>query len=190
MKTIFLMTIITYLIHILIISTKSLHMLQQNRYNRGYRYIKWILKNAKEIFYEAKGIIENMAEYCHMENLSFKQNERPSWADVNAYLDIMRGDEKVGNVYEFLSLSNSKSYEYNLDTPYKYSNGGWDFNVNDRTELDIPQDAIIEEYHGYNGITIYTRGTKGVWYLFNAVENFKMAEEKRLWEEIKKKYWS
>lgn len=81
-------------------------------------------------------------------------------------------------------------YEYNLDTPYKYSNGGWDFNVNDRTELDIPQDAIIEEYHGYNGITIYTRGTKGVWYLFNAVENFKMAEEKRLWEEIKKKYWS
>ena len=50
MKTIFLITIITYLIHILIISTKSLHMLQQNRYNRGYRYIKWILKNFKANF--------------------------------------------------------------------------------------------------------------------------------------------
>ena len=50
MKTIFLIVLITYLIHILIISTKSLHMLQQNRYNRGYRYIKWILKNAKENF--------------------------------------------------------------------------------------------------------------------------------------------
>ena len=55
-------------------------------------------KDAKSIFYEAKGIIENMAEYCHMENLSFKQNERPSWADVNAYLDIIRGDEKVGTL--------------------------------------------------------------------------------------------
>ena len=50
MKTIFLITIIKYLIHILIISTKSLHMLQQNRYNRGYRYIKWILKNFKANF--------------------------------------------------------------------------------------------------------------------------------------------
>ena len=50
MKTIFLITLITYIIHIWIISSKSLHMLQQNRYNRGYRYIKWILKNSKEIF--------------------------------------------------------------------------------------------------------------------------------------------
>lgn len=30
------------------------------------------------------------------------------------------GDEKVGNVYEFLSLSNSKSYEYNLDKFIEY----------------------------------------------------------------------
>ena len=50
MKIVFLITLITYIIHIWIISSKSLHMLQQNRYNRGYRYIKWILKNSKEIF--------------------------------------------------------------------------------------------------------------------------------------------
>lgn len=50
MKIIFLITLITYIVHIWIISTKSLHMLQQNRYNRGYRYIKWILKNYKENF--------------------------------------------------------------------------------------------------------------------------------------------
>ena len=81
-------------------------------------------------------------------------------------------------------------YEYNVDSPYKYSNGGWDFKVNNPMELDIPQDAIIEEYHGYEGITIYTRGTKGVWYLFNAMENFKLTERQRLWQEIKEKYWS
>ena len=50
MKFLFLITVIIYLIHISIISTKSLHMLQQNRYNRGYRYIKWILKNYKDNF--------------------------------------------------------------------------------------------------------------------------------------------
>lgn len=50
MKTIFTISLITYLIHILLISPKFLHMLQQNRYNRGYRYIKWIIKNYKDNF--------------------------------------------------------------------------------------------------------------------------------------------
>lgn len=50
MKILFILTLIIYLIYINIISKKSLHMLQQNRYNRGYRYIKWILKNFKENF--------------------------------------------------------------------------------------------------------------------------------------------
>lgn len=50
MKLVFTISLILYLIYICIISTKSLHMLQQNRYNRGYRYIKWILKNFKDNF--------------------------------------------------------------------------------------------------------------------------------------------
>ncbi len=50
MKILFLFSIVIYLIHIKVISTKALHMLQQNRYNRGYRYIKWILKNFKDNF--------------------------------------------------------------------------------------------------------------------------------------------
>lgn len=50
MNVVFIICLVLYLIHIMIISTKSLHMLQQNRYNRGYRYIKWILKNFKENF--------------------------------------------------------------------------------------------------------------------------------------------
>ena len=55
-------------------------------------------KDAKTIFYEAKGIIENMAEYTHMEGLNFIKREKPTWADVNAYLDIMRGETKVGTL--------------------------------------------------------------------------------------------
>ncbi len=50
MLGLFIATIILYIVHIYIISTRSLHMLQQNRYNRGYRYIKWILRNYKSIF--------------------------------------------------------------------------------------------------------------------------------------------
>lgn len=50
MNIVFIISVIVYLLHVMIISTKSLHMLQQNRYNRGYRYIKWILKNFKDNF--------------------------------------------------------------------------------------------------------------------------------------------
>lgn len=50
MKFLFIIASIIYLIYVEIISTRSLHMLQQNRYNRGYRYIKWIIKNYKDNF--------------------------------------------------------------------------------------------------------------------------------------------
>ena len=50
MSLLFIISLIIYFIHINIISTRSLHMLQQNRYNRGYRYIKWIIKNYKDNF--------------------------------------------------------------------------------------------------------------------------------------------
>ena len=67
--TIFLISILIYLISIELISTRALHMLQQNRYNRGYRYIKWIIKNIKEtllnprllfIVFLFTGITENL----------------------------------------------------------------------------------------------------------------------------------
>ena len=55
-------------------------------------------KNAKEIFYEAKGVIENMARYCHMEEIKLEKIEKPSWADINAYLNITKNDETIGTV--------------------------------------------------------------------------------------------
>ncbi len=61
-------------------------------------------KDAKEIFYQIKGVIENISGYTHMEKLSFAKNERPSWADVNAYLDIMLEERKIGSL-GLLSIS-------------------------------------------------------------------------------------
>lgn len=54
MKTLFIISIIIYLFHIYVTSTKALHMLQQNRYNRGYRYIKWIFNHYNENFINTK----------------------------------------------------------------------------------------------------------------------------------------
>ncbi len=55
-------------------------------------------KNAKEIFYEVKGVVEAMPAYCHMEGYTFKQVEKPGWADINAYLNVVRGDEIIGSI--------------------------------------------------------------------------------------------
>lgn len=55
-------------------------------------------KDAIKIFYEAKGVLENMARMTHMEALSLKQIEKPSWADINAYLNITINDEVIGSL--------------------------------------------------------------------------------------------
>lgn len=55
-------------------------------------------KDAIKLFYEAKGILENMARITHMEDFSLKQIEKPSWADVNAYLNIVFNDEIIGSL--------------------------------------------------------------------------------------------
>lgn len=54
MNKLFILASILYLIHMEITSTHQLHMLQQNRYNRGYRHIKWIFKNAVNNFLNDK----------------------------------------------------------------------------------------------------------------------------------------
>ena len=55
-------------------------------------------KDAKEIFYELKGVLENISSYTHMENLRFMQEEKPSWSDPKVYLSILKGQEKVGDL--------------------------------------------------------------------------------------------
>lgn len=86
--------------------------------------------------------------------------------------------------------ANNAGYEYNVKSEYKFGQGFWQFTVEDRSWLDIPEESIIYQDYNKAGESIITQGTQGVWYLFNAVEDFKLREEKRLWEEIKKKYWS
>ena len=57
-----------------------------------------VSKDAKENFYEVKGVIEEMARYCHMEDLTFTNEAKPSWADINAYLNVDHHDKIIGSI--------------------------------------------------------------------------------------------
>ena len=46
----FLISLIPALLYIIIDTLKALHMLQQNWYNDGNRYLKWITNNKKRVF--------------------------------------------------------------------------------------------------------------------------------------------
>src|SRR5574344_281418 len=50
MKTYFILSLILYLFYVILKAKKSMHMLQQNWYNNGNRYFKWILDNFEKVF--------------------------------------------------------------------------------------------------------------------------------------------
>ena len=55
-------------------------------------------KDITALFRKAKGVVEMMAQYVHMETLTFRQTEKPVWADNVVWLNICRGEEKVGDL--------------------------------------------------------------------------------------------
>lgn len=73
-------------------------------------------KDGKEIFYQMKGILENISEFCHMEQISFIQEEKPSWADINAYLNIKCNGENVGSLglVSYATMNDSKIKHTNV----------------------------------------------------------------------------
>ena len=55
-------------------------------------------KDITALFRKAKGVVEMMARYVHMEALTFRQTEKPVWADNVVWLNIYRGEETVGDL--------------------------------------------------------------------------------------------
>ena len=55
-------------------------------------------KDITALFRRVKGVVEMMARYVHMETLTFRQEEKPIWADNVVWLIIYRGEEKVGDL--------------------------------------------------------------------------------------------
>lgn len=52
----------------------------------------------EKVFYDAKGVLESMPRFCHMEGIEFKQVDKPSWADSNAYLNIICNGDVIGTL--------------------------------------------------------------------------------------------
>ncbi|HZK20629.1 MAG TPA: phenylalanine--tRNA ligase subunit beta [Treponemataceae bacterium] len=57
-------------------------------------------KNAEVHFFELKGVLESMARYCHMKNISLEKHERakPAWADEKVYLNIILDTKIIGSI--------------------------------------------------------------------------------------------
>ena len=51
-----------------------------------------------DLFRRAKGVIEAMPRYTHMEGFTFKKEEKPYWADETVWLNIFLGDKKIGDL--------------------------------------------------------------------------------------------
>jgi len=55
-------------------------------------------ENISELFREAKGIIEMMPRYTHMEGFSFRQSEKPYWADDVVWMNVYLGEDRIGDI--------------------------------------------------------------------------------------------
>lgn len=55
-------------------------------------------KKLEQLFREAKGVLEFMPRFTHMEGFTFKKETKPSWADNVVWLNIYVGEEKVGDM--------------------------------------------------------------------------------------------
>lgn len=64
------------------------------------RYLTGALtgNNAEELFFDAKGVLESMSRYCHMEGFTFIREIEPTWADKKVWLNIAVNNEIIGSI--------------------------------------------------------------------------------------------
>ena len=55
-------------------------------------------KDVTALFRKAKGVVELMPRYTHMEGYTFRQTEKPVWADEVVWLNIYLGEEYIGDL--------------------------------------------------------------------------------------------
>ena len=55
-------------------------------------------ERVNSLFRTAKGIVEALPRYTHIEPLTFDQTEKPAWADDVVWLNIVHGGAHIGNL--------------------------------------------------------------------------------------------
>ena len=72
---------------------KVLRALQENRISRVGSD-----KDITTLFRRAKGVVEAMPRYTHMEAYTLRQVEKPVWADTVVWLNLYLGEEHIGDL--------------------------------------------------------------------------------------------
>ena len=54
--------------------------------------------DARQLFREAKGVLEYMHRAAQMEPLGFVQQKKPAWADEKLWVNVTRGEETIGSL--------------------------------------------------------------------------------------------
>lgn len=102
-----------------------------------------------------------------------------------------------GNAHPQASV---EGYEYNMPSPYKYAckhhdEDTWRFTKQSTEDVDLPKGSYETWQMGSGALKIITRGTKGVWYAYNAIVDAQMELAKanggeigKMWEDIKARY--
>jgi phenylalanyl-tRNA synthetase beta chain len=52
----------------------------------------------KELFRRAKGVIESLPRYTHIEPFTFTKENKPTWADEAVWLNVKQGEAQVGEL--------------------------------------------------------------------------------------------
>lgn len=102
-----------------------------------------------------------------------------------------------GNAHPQASV---EGYEYNMPSPYKYAGkhhdeDTWRFTKQSTEDVDLPKGSYETWQMGSGALKIITRGTKGVWYAYNAIVDAQTELAKsgggeigKMWEDIKARY--
>lgn len=54
--------------------------------------------DARSIFFDVKGMLEEICDYCHIEKFSFTHKEKPSWSDDKVYLNLVSENKIIGDI--------------------------------------------------------------------------------------------
>lgn len=153
----------------------------------GYGGIKGLIDLANERLAVAdigQNVKDEIARSWRIEQQGTNKVVLHNEHDKAVYVEFGVGVVGQSQPHENAALA---GYRYNVESRYKKSDGSWIFKLDDRNDLDISIDNVIDaEKHEH---TIRTRGQVGYMYLYNALMDFKDFNLPQMWEKIKTKYW-
>lgn len=178
-------------------------------------YVKKILPQMQKDFleYVAIWIINRANEYLNNSDIgeNVKIDIRNGWeydftptgikitnrTEQAVFVEFGVGAVGQGNSHPQASV---EGYEYNRPSPYKYAGkhhdeDTWRFTKQSTENVDLPKGSYETWQMGSGALKIITRGTKGVWYAYNAIVDAQMelakangSEIGKMWENIKARY--